>query len=52
MGGRTLLKQAQYVHADLLVMGAYGHSQLQERIFGGATRYVLGHAEVPVLMHH
>lgn len=36
--------------ADLLVMGAYGHSKLSEAIFGGATRYVLRHAEIPILL--
>jgi len=34
------------------VMGAYGHSRLKEMILGGATREVLGHAPLPVLMAH
>lgn len=38
--------------ADLLVMGAYGHSRLREAILGGATRNTLEHAEIPVLMAH
>lgn len=38
--------------ADLLVMGAYGHSRFREAILGGATRNMLEHAEVPVLMAH
>jgi len=38
--------------ADLLVMGAYGHSRFREFILGGATRTVLRTAEVPVLMAH
>ncbi len=50
--GPTLLKEAQHMHADLLVMGAYSHSRLRERIIGGATRHVLAHAKIPVLMHH
>jgi nucleotide-binding universal stress UspA family protein len=33
-------------------MGAYGHSRLREMILGGATREVLGHAALPVLMAH
>ncbi|MAX74917.1 MAG: universal stress protein [Alterinioella nitratireducens] len=36
--------------ADLLVMGAYGHSRLREAILGGATRNLLEQASVPVLM--
>jgi nucleotide-binding universal stress UspA family protein len=38
--------------ADLLVMGAYGHSRLRESILGGATREMLEAAAVPVLMMH
>lgn len=39
-------------NADLLVMGAYGHSRFREAILGGATRNMLEKAEVPVLMAH
>ncbi len=38
--------------ADLLVMGAYGHSRFREAILGGATRNMLEQAKVPVLMAH
>ncbi|CAM3080801.1 universal stress protein [Paracoccus nototheniae] len=38
--------------ADMLVMGAYGHSRLREAILGGATRTMLKLATVPVLMAH
>jgi len=38
--------------ADLLVMGAYGHSRIRESILGGATRHTLQMTEVPVLMMH
>lgn len=40
------------VDADLLVMGAYGHSRFREAILGGATRNMLEHAKVPVFMAH
>lgn len=46
---------AQHVRdqgADLLVMGAYGHSRFRQAILGGATRNMLEHAEVPVFMAH
>ncbi len=36
--------------ADLLVMGAYGHSRLRERAFGGVTHCILKEMTVPVLM--
>lgn len=39
-------------NADLLVMGAYGHSRFREAILGGATRNMLEKAEIPVFMAH
>ena len=39
-------------NAELLVMGAYGHSRFREAILGGATRNVLESSEVPVLLAH
>jgi nucleotide-binding universal stress UspA family protein len=48
--GHLLLSQAAAFGADLLVMGAYGHSQLNEWMFGGVTRTVLYEAGLPVLM--
>ena len=38
--------------ADLLVMGAWGHSRWRELVLGGVTRDVLKQATVPVLMSH
>jgi nucleotide-binding universal stress UspA family protein len=40
------------IGADMLVMGAYGHSRFREAILGGATRHMLEHAKVPVFMAH
>jgi nucleotide-binding universal stress UspA family protein len=48
--GRLLLSQAAAFRADLIVMGAYGHSHLSEWMFGGVTRTVLREADLPVLM--
>ncbi len=48
--GRLLLSQAAAFGADLVVMGAYGHSHLREWMFGGVTRTVLYEAGLPVLM--
>jgi nucleotide-binding universal stress UspA family protein len=48
--GQLLLSQAAAFGADLLVMGAYGHSQLREWMFGGVTRTVLYQAVLPVLL--
>lgn len=50
--GEALLQRAGDDGADVLVMGAYGHSRMREFVFGGATRHVLRHAAIPVLMSH
>jgi nucleotide-binding universal stress UspA family protein len=47
-----LLRHARDRAADLIVMGAYGHSRFREAIFGGATRHMLEEADLPVLMKH
>jgi nucleotide-binding universal stress UspA family protein len=47
--GEILLAQAAAHGADLLIMGAYGHTRLREFVFGGATHHVLNHAPLPVL---
>ena len=46
--GHVLLSRAAEFGADLLVMGACGHSRLSEWVFGGATRTALQEAPVPV----
>ena len=45
-----LARQIWDQNADMLVMGAYGHSRFREAILGGATRNMLEQATVPVLM--
>lgn len=50
--GTLLLHKAHEMQADLLVMGAYSQSRTRERVFGGATRHVLLHADIPLLMQH
>jgi nucleotide-binding universal stress UspA family protein len=48
----TLLSHLADSGADLLVMGAYGHSRLREFILGGATKGIMAAMTVPVLMAH
>jgi len=48
----VLARQVRDMDADLLVMGAYGHSRFREAILGGATRDMLERAEVPVFLAH
>jgi len=50
--GDTLLSRAADLGADLLVMGAYGHSRLRELLLGGATRTLLRSMTLPLLMSH
>ena len=50
--GATILSRAADLGSDLLVMGAYGHSRMRELTLGGATRHLLKHMTVPVLMSH
>jgi nucleotide-binding universal stress UspA family protein len=48
----VLSRHVRDVDADLLVMGAYGHSRFREAILGGVTRDMLESAEVPVFLAH
>lgn len=48
----VLARHVRDINADLVVMGAYGHSRFREAILGGTTRNMLEHADVPVLMAH
>jgi len=50
--GDALLSRAADLAADLIVMGGYGHSRAREFALGGATRTLLRHMTVPVLMSH
>ena len=48
----VLVRQARDVDAEMVVMGAYGHSRFREAILGGATRNMLANAEIPVFLAH
>lgn len=50
--GPALLRAVAHLHADLLVAGGYGHSRVRELVMGGATRVLMRHAEVPLLISH
>jgi nucleotide-binding universal stress UspA family protein len=47
-----LLSHAADMGADMMVMGAYGHSRLREMVLGGVSREMLQTMIVPVLMSH
>jgi nucleotide-binding universal stress UspA family protein len=48
----TILSIAADTGLDLIVMGGYGHSRLNERILGSVTRSMLQSMTVPTLMSH
>ena len=50
--GDLLLSYVADHDIDLIVMGAYGHTRLREMVLGGATRTLLRHMTVPVLISH
>jgi nucleotide-binding universal stress UspA family protein len=47
-----LLEIAMGMHADYIVMGAYGHSRLTEAVFGGVTRSMLLRTGIPLILAH
>jgi len=49
---QALQETSRDLGADLLVMGAYGHSRLRDFIVGGATQGVLANLVLPVLLSH
>lgn len=50
--GPILLDHTIHLKANLLVMGAFGHSALREFFFGSTTRTVLRGSKVPVMLYH
>ena len=47
--GEAFLREAMKLEADLMFKGAYTQSRLRQLVFGGATRHILSHAQMPVL---
>jgi nucleotide-binding universal stress UspA family protein len=50
--GDCLASHASKVEADMLVMGAYGHSRFREFALGGATRAMIESTSVPLFLCH
>lgn len=48
----VLKLHAGNIGADMIIMGAYSHSRLRERLFGGVTQSMIEQCDVPVLMVH
>lgn len=50
--GTRLLEAAHADSADLIVMGAWGHSRITELVLGGTTRYLFQTSDLPLLVAH
>jgi nucleotide-binding universal stress UspA family protein len=50
--GDVIIGQATDMGAEMVVMGAYGHSRLRELVLGGATQSMLDHMPIPALLSH
>ena len=50
--GEAVLDECAALGADLLVKGAYTQSRIRQLVFGGATRHIMMHARIPVLLAH
>ena len=50
--GDALLEIAHQEQAAFVVMGAFSQGKLRQLILGGATRFMLNHADLPVLFTH
>lgn len=50
--GDILCRQAQSANADMIVMGAFGHTRFRQLVLGGATQTMLEQADVPVFFSH
>lgn len=48
----ALLAEARRISADLIVVGAYGHSRFREWVLGGVTAGLIDRAPVPLLLAH
>lgn len=48
----VLIEEAHAMSAQVLVMGAYGHSRAAEHVFGGVTRALLHRSRAPLLLAH
>jgi nucleotide-binding universal stress UspA family protein len=47
-----LMRAAEQHQAELLVVGGFGRGPLRELVFGGVTRALIEHADMPVFMMH
>lgn len=50
--GAAILDAAHAMQADLIIMGAWGHSRIAELVLGGATRHLFQFSDLPLFVAH
>ncbi len=50
--GEAILEAAHDMQADLIVMGAWGHSRIAQLVLGGTTRYLFQNSDLPLFVAH
>jgi nucleotide-binding universal stress UspA family protein len=50
--GMNILADAKDMQADLIVMGAWGHSRIAQLVLGGTTRHLFQNSDLPLLVAH
>ena len=50
--GAGILAAARETQADMIVLGAWGHSRIAELVLGGVTRHLFQHSDVPLFVAH
>jgi nucleotide-binding universal stress UspA family protein len=48
----SLQERALEIGAELMIMGAFGHSRLRDFVLGGATKGILSNVRLPILLSH
>ncbi|MBS0557759.1 MAG: universal stress protein [Proteobacteria bacterium] len=50
--GVHIIEAARTMQADMIVMGAWGHSRIAQLVLGGSTRHLFQNTDVPLLVAH
>lgn len=50
--GECISRHVSAANADMLIMGAYGHSRAREFVLGGATKSLIADPRFPVFLSH
>lgn len=48
--GKTILKEAKRVEADLIIMGTHGHGNVYHAVFGGVGQKIIRQSSCPVML--